>query len=1302
MKRAIIAFLTGLVVSVSGLFILKSQTGWNGRLVEQQPQANRSSMRAGGNDFDCGDAKLQVSDQVCEENPGIATVKNIPKSCNQDQMKVKWSTEEGVKLVKGEEDNRQEVEEDTKLDLNNYKKVGVVPDGDGGKQDVKVEAKVTGTGDSCEDCGKAEATTDVGCSLDVTADSGSVKIGNTATLTVKYNGCGTTSSTDSCTMNVSASGHTPNGNQFDPDTDYDVDTDSVTFWGASDKEKIEVTGYREGTVTVNIGGGSGSCNCGSESKSITITENDEVTSGSDIKIKTDTKNTGDNPEGIEYLCKAKPGEYTLKRYCWGKNHKTFANVDVSVNGGRKVDEFEDGPREHTLGCGESATRILEASDDHTQKIEEQRQKFPKLKAESSCCGQDTTDKYDPDLCRVELDKEHLLFCEEGDTKRINAEVACDKARDCSVNSVEWSKPDVLETINGGDGKDFITLKNTVDRSINKQLITAKPTKEGNNLYDCQNCKTDQVPVGVQKTGDITMEGPAEDHFDTDANGRQGGIFNYNIIFDPGKLVKGGQIKSVKLTRLTVKLQQNGDTFPWLKGGSNTPETPKIEHIIIGGEHKEIEGDVDQKTLIPNKELLTKRRLRDDYATDIQVSFSSAKKQLDVVVKAKYKVTTGDPCGDVNVGFDDTSQERSTAIYEGLKITKLPQYVFGDADFWMPIKVKLPETLRGRHFPEASEDEANEIGVEEITVQLKHRKKQNAKLENELEATFTKKSGTDENDDFIDETEDGSSSPTNTVKWGLGEGTTSAGEFTLAGKDFTIQGQGRANHKAITVFVNLKKLMKNSLSDPIAQTEGGNPIHLFSDNNEVPVPRFQVVVELSSEDELTRSFASLVEQNGEPKFLADQNVGPVLEPGEPTEENDVKFSSTNNYSGSLNYQKVGIDHKKTNNLPSYWRECNDQDEVYPLESTTFEVKGPGVTFRNLSAFSETWELTEGFVEGEGPDATLKCRNTPDELEYGMQDFGIAEVRADTTLASNIPGDIWDNANNFGALTQINLSDYSSVSTGERAQAEARAVTGTFFYLSYGNNQNIKKINVMELGYTTIGVDIGEDRQGPIPTKKLKLASGISTRNTEQTVLSASLALVGVVTAPFNLPTSLSVGLSAFGAANTFYDVWDGAPTARASYRVEYRAYDTRAGDESAFISNFYDNQVIKRVNDMKDKNRIDNAKVSIWGDDGQGSTTGGIEGPGFTHETEGGSKLTDGVYQTGPDSGKIDESGQFIAQSFSTTKKPGTRIDFEMMLFMTAEVENSTLNKQAAATLLMRQETPYLLEDVSVFLPNKNN
>ena len=124
--------------------------------------------------------------------------------------------------------------------------------------------------------------------------------------------------------------------------------------------------------------------------------------------------------------------------------------------------------------------------------------------------------------------------------------------------------------------------------------------------------------------------------------------------------------------------------------------------------------------------------------------------------------------------------------------------------------------------------------------------------------------------------------------------------------------------------------------------------------------------------------------------------------------------------------------------------------------------------------------------------------------------------------------------------------------------------------------------------------------------------------------------------------------------------------------------------------------------MKDKNRIDNAKVSIWGDDGQGSTTGGIEGPGFTHETEGGSKLTDGVYQTGPDSGKIDESGQFIAQSFSTTKKPGTRIDFEMMLFMTAEVENSTLNKQAAATLLMRQETPYLLEDVSVFLPNKNN
>ena len=56
------------------------------------------------------------------------------------------------------------VEEQMRLDLKEYQEVGVVSDGEGGKQAVKVEARVTGTEDSCADCSQAEYTTDVGCS----------------------------------------------------------------------------------------------------------------------------------------------------------------------------------------------------------------------------------------------------------------------------------------------------------------------------------------------------------------------------------------------------------------------------------------------------------------------------------------------------------------------------------------------------------------------------------------------------------------------------------------------------------------------------------------------------------------------------------------------------------------------------------------------------------------------------------------------------------------------------------------------------------------------------------------------------------------------------------------------------------------------------------------------------------------------------------------------------------------------------------------------------------------------------------
>jgi hypothetical protein len=93
-----------------------------------------------------------------------------------------------------------------------------------------------------------------------------------------------------------------------------------------------------------------------------------------------------------------------------------------------------------------------------------------------------------------------------------------------------------------------------------------------------------------------MEGPDERYFGTDAFRRQGGEFYYRIKFQGDDLVKGGQLKSVKLTRLTVDLQPTGKTFPWLNGGGgpDTSDTPKIDSITIGDEKVEIDGEGTRK------------------------------------------------------------------------------------------------------------------------------------------------------------------------------------------------------------------------------------------------------------------------------------------------------------------------------------------------------------------------------------------------------------------------------------------------------------------------------------------------------------------------------------------------------------------------------------------------------------------------------------------------------------------------------------------------------------------------------------
>jgi BMFP domain-containing protein YqiC len=352
---------------------------------------------------------------------------------------------------------------------------------------------------------------------------------------------------------------------------------------------------------------------------------------------------------------------------------------------------------------------------------------------------------------------------------------------------------------------------------------------------------------------------------------------------------------------------------------------------------------------------------------------------------------------------------------------------------MPIRVELPEKLRGRHFIEASEDEPNEIGVKRISVQLMHQKNQNAAPDTEIEAHFAKDSGTDEDNDEVDEEEAGSSDPTSTVRWGLGDGTTSGGGFTPAGDDFTIQGQGRQEKKReLTVFVNLKKLMKKKLSGAIAETNENKEIHLFNGNKEVPIPRFQVTVKLSAEDLMTTSFSSLVSDNGRPKLLADQQIGPVLEPGEKTHPN-IKFNVNSDYFGfpekgnQFDAQKVQMAHVASDTV--------NLNEELPKQKTNI---------RYISADDMKINGFDNVIKEEFDIARALAARTKQDL---------VEIEEET-------GDVfYDNDITLG----INLSDKINTAIGndEEVNVAAKVRRQAYTYFSYEKNTDIETMNSMDI-------------------------------------------------------------------------------------------------------------------------------------------------------------------------------------------------------------------------------------------------
>lgn len=107
--------------------------------------------RAGGNDFDCGDAELNLPDTIEPGTSEIAEINNIP--CNKEKLDVKWSSGDGIVLKK----DYISIPEGP-LPLGIFDTVGLVPSIRKHKiVDIKANIiKRSNTENKCEDCGMAK------------------------------------------------------------------------------------------------------------------------------------------------------------------------------------------------------------------------------------------------------------------------------------------------------------------------------------------------------------------------------------------------------------------------------------------------------------------------------------------------------------------------------------------------------------------------------------------------------------------------------------------------------------------------------------------------------------------------------------------------------------------------------------------------------------------------------------------------------------------------------------------------------------------------------------------------------------------------------------------------------------------------------------------------------------------------------------------------------------------------------------------------------------------------------------------
>lgn len=119
----------------------------------------------------------------------------------------------------------------------------------------------------------------------------------------------------------------------------------------------------------------------------------------------------------------------------------------------------------------------------------------------------------------------------------------------------------------------------------------------------------------------------------------------------------------------------------------------------------------------------------------------------------------------------------------------------------------------------------------------------------------------------------------------------------------------------------------------------------------------------------------------------------------------------------------------------------------------------------------------------------------------------------------------------------------------------------------------------------------------------------------------------------------------------------------------------------------------------------------WGDDGSQTNEGSIDGYSFIHEKVGGSIITNGRFVTDSDSGKIQKNTikietdegkkevkeRFLKENYNKDASVGSRIDFEMVIFLSGKMISGDTNQQVTGTVMMRQPSsdPYLLKNIDL-------